>query len=289
MHQLIKIVFLRSINTSSFQISILNLCIIHLVLCTIFLVLYLPAVSAQSKLKLGKYHYDKEYTYGVNFNTNGRIPGGFTFKYAIFIKPSIYHSFFLEFVNVKHSKEFKKPLQTTGNTYVKNKQNFFFVIRPQYGREFILFKKIYKDDFQIDFICSFGPSIGILKPYYILYDLNESIDPENQNIQSIPFNPNQAEEYIYGSGGFGGFVNGFDQSKFKLGANLKTSISVEFGDYKNKVIGIETGFLLETYPDEIIIIGLPNEADTKLINKKFFSSAFITFYWGKRFLNPIEE
>ncbi|MBW8049927.1 MAG: hypothetical protein FVQ77_06240 [Cytophagales bacterium] len=254
-------------------------------------VLYLPIANAQSKFIPDKYHYDKEYTYGLNVNTNGGILGGFTFKYAKFIKPARYHSLSVEIVSVKHPKELKDLAQATGNTYIPKKQNYFFVIRPQYGREFILFKKNKRDDIQIDFICSFGPAIGILKPYYVLYDLNEcdTLFCEN-NVQSVAYVPdsNYLKQYIHGSGGF---FNGFDQSKFKLGANLKISFSVEFSSYKNKVSGIEAGFLLEAYPfdEAIIIMGLPNENETLDINKNFFSSAFITIYYGKRFQAPLPD
>ena len=247
-----------------------------------FALLYFQTANAQSKFIPDKYHYDKEYTYGLNVNTNGGILGGFIFKYAKFIKPAMYHSLSVEIVSVKHPKELKLPSIHTGSTYIPNKQNYFFVIRPQYGREFILFKKNQRDDIQIDFIFSGGPALGILKPYYILYDLNEcdTLGCPN-NVQSVPYNTDQEEQYIHGSGGF---LNGFNQSKFKLGANLKISLSVEFGSYKNKVSGIEAGFLLEAYPfdEAIIIMGLPNENETLAINKNFFSSAFITIYYGKR-------
>lgn len=261
---------------------------IRYILLISFALLYLHTACAQSTFIPDKYHYDKEYTYGLNVNTNSGVLGGFIFKYAKFIKPAMYHALSVEIVSIKHPKELKRPSTNTGNTYIPNKQNFFFVLRPQYGREFILFKKNQRDDIQIDFIFSGGPALGILKPYYILYDLNE--DPDSTNIKSVAYDPdrNRNEQYIHGSGGF---LNGFDKAKFKLGANLKISFSVEFSSYKNKVSGIEAGFLLEAYPfdEAIIIMGLPNEDETLAINKNFFSSAFITIYYGKRLQAPLPD
>ena len=75
----------------------------------------------------------------------------------------------LEVSFIKNPKELRYLNPTTNNTYIAYKKNAMFVIRPQIGLEWILFRKAEEDGVQVDFILAGGPSLGFLKPYYIEY------------------------------------------------------------------------------------------------------------------------
>ena len=86
--------------------------------------------------------YRKEFYGGLNMNTSGGVLAGATFKYSVKSKrkEDLYHSFYLEVVNVRHPKEVRRAT-TNSSSYIYVKQNYLFSIRLMYGREYLLFKK----------------------------------------------------------------------------------------------------------------------------------------------------
>jgi hypothetical protein len=67
------------------------------------------------------------------------------------------------------------------------------------------------------------------------------------------------------------------EANMNIGAHLRTGLSFEYGRYREDVTGVEVGFLLEAYPNELKIIGVPR---TK--NNSLFTSAYLTLYYGRR-------
>ncbi len=214
------------------------------------------------------YLYKKEFTYGINFNTNGGLIGGGNFKFAKVINERMYHSFFLEVVYIKDPKEERTSSFVSGNGFVPGKQNHLYIIRPQYGREIVLFKKAKKQGVQVNWNTTAGPTIGLQAPYLINYLY------ANDDIRTEQFDPNVHNSFdaILGTGSF---FESIGQSKIKPGASLKSSLSFEFGTFKSNVTGFEAGFMLDTFfSDTRIMYGSPA--------KRVYTSAFVTLFYGFR-------
>ncbi|MEM1135518.1 MAG: hypothetical protein AAGI07_06720 [Bacteroidota bacterium] len=214
------------------------------------------------------YLYKKEFTYGINFNTNGGLIGGFNFKYTRVINERMYHSFSIEFVNVKDPKEERVPSFLSGNTFVPGKQNHLYIIRPQYGREIVLFKKAKKQGVQVNWNNAVGPTIGLQAPYLIQYRFPNNI------IRTEQFDP-AVHENLNEIVGTGSFFESLGQSVIKPGASLKSSLSFEFGTFKTNVTGFEACFLLDTFFSETrMMYSVPS--------KQVYTSAFVTLFYGFR-------
>lgn len=234
-----------------------------------FLACFSTSLTAQDE----EYDYTSELVWGINKNTNGGLIGGIMVKYSSAITPRMFQSFALELSNVKHPREVRYINRFNGNAYIWGKQNYLYSIRPQYGRELILFKKAPQQGVQISAILAGGPTIGLVAPYYVEYDFSS-----NGGVGFVtdvqPFDPrvhiNQDDVL-----GTGGILQGLDESEVEIGFNIKTSLSFEFGTFKNNVSGFEVGFMLEAFPEEIVIIPTAE-------NRKVFSSAFITLLFGTR-------
>ncbi|SDK66935.1 hypothetical protein SAMN05421823_103237 [Catalinimonas alkaloidigena] len=212
-----------------------------------------------------EYDYKEEITYGVTTNTNSGLIGGVMFKYAHAISPNQYRLMGVELVNVKHPKETR--YNRTQNSFIPGKAIYFFALRPHYGREFVLFRKAPEDGVQLNLVTAAGPSIGISKPYYVIYGANL------EDARSVPYSTSQDPTKTWGAGRF---LEGFDQLKFNVGAHVKAGLSFEFGKLNNSVMGMEVGGLLEAYSKEVLII--PNAG-----GNHFFSSAFFTLYYGNKY------
>lgn len=216
------------------------------------------------------YEYSREFIWGINKNTNSGLIGGFVAKYGMEVKDGLFQTFGVELINVKHPKEFRYWSNFTGNTFIWAKQNYLYAIRTQYGREKIIYKKAAQQGVQINGQIAGGPTFGLEVPYYIEYSAGSG-GPSNTVREQ--FDP--VRHSFNGIVGAGRLFQGLGEAKVVPGANLKAALSFEFGTFKSNVTGFELGFMAEAYTREIIIIPTAT-------NKSFFSSAFITLFYGNR-------
>lgn len=230
-----------------------------------FLLIFLFTIGLKSQAQDSEdYEYTDEFIWGINKNTRGGLIGGFVLKKSIRISDNQFQTFGLELMNVKHPKEARISNPLNGNSFIWGKENYLYSIRLQYGREGIIFKKASFQGLQINAILAGGPTIGLLAPYYIQNSqgVNEPFDPEKH----VDFNS------ILGTGNI---LQGIGESEVKFGLNIKPALSFEFGAFKSNVSGIELGFMFEGFTEEIILV--PNAS-----NDQFFSSFFVTLFYGRR-------
>jgi hypothetical protein len=211
--------------------------------------------------------YRSEIVYGLNFNTNGGIIGGAIFKYSQALSASMYQTFGIEVVNVKHPKELRVSMNNNTNTFIAGKQNYLFAVRPQYGRELVLFRKAPDEGVQINAIAAVGPSLGLVKPYYILYSYSTT------DVRSERYNPDRHDpQHIIGTGGM---FEGFDELKIVPGIHLKAGLSFELSGFRNSVTGFEVGMMLEKYTSDIVL--MPNA-----VNRSFYTSGYLNLFFGSK-------
>jgi hypothetical protein len=218
--------------------------------------------------------YKREFNYGINFNTNAGLIGGGVLKSSRYLSENWSKFLALEVVEVKHPKE-NRLFSVTGSSFIAGKSNYLYVMRPQYGREYIFFRKAPESGVQVNGIFAVGPSFGLLVPYYIVYDYAVSGGPNNdRDLRTEPYDPDKHKSFekIHGNAGF---FTGFGHMDVNLGAHLKTGLSFEYGRYREDVTGVEVGFLMEAYPKELLIISGAR-------NTGFFTSAYLTLYYGRR-------
>ena len=111
-------------------------------------------------------------TFGLTTNTNSGIVGGLVFRQSRLLSGTLFglpqHQYIsVELVNVKHPKELSSSLSNIGSRYIEGKENYLFVVRPQYGREVKLFQRNGDEGIAVSGILAVGPSLAIIKPYYL--------------------------------------------------------------------------------------------------------------------------
>ncbi|MVM38335.1 hypothetical protein GO730_13395 [Spirosoma sp. HMF3257] len=222
-------------------------------------------------------------TFGLTTNTNSGIIGGFVFRQSRLLSGKLmgmpqYSYLSVELVNVKHPKEIQSSINSIGSRYIEGKENYLFVLRPSYGREVKLFQRNSDEGIAVSGILAGGPSIGIIKPYYVEVTSGNSsrtIPASQLNGLTTP-----TGEVITGAGGF---FQGLDQSKLTVGLNVKAALSFELSAFRANTTGIEIGFLAEVFPNKVVII--PNQSATggrELGNRNFFTSAYLTLFFGSK-------
>ena len=232
----------------------------------LFIAIFFVSFSAFSQSSADDFSYETQFVYGINLNTQAGLIGGFAFRYSKAINETMYHSFSLEIADVRHPKEQRRASRLTGEFFTPGKRNFLYVLRPQYGREWILFRKAEERGIQVNAIGAVGPTIGIVAPYIINYQYT------NEIIRTEQYDPNvhTSFEAVLGTGSF---AKRIAEAKIQLGASLKTSLSLEFSAFKGSQVGFEAGMMIDAYSKQIEIMGLAQ-------NKQVFTSAFFTLFYG---------
>lgn len=212
--------------------------------------------------------YKAELTGGMMFSTNGGIPGGIKVKYAWQRKKKTkqFNNLSLEISNIRHPKEYRVASDSGSGYFIYNKMNYLFVIRPNIGREFLLFRKSSEEGLELKLVTSFGPSLGLLKPYYII------VSNGRRSSETVAYEPGVRADRILGNS----FFTGFDNLTPVLGVNARVSLEFGVSAWDDFVTGIELGFQIESFTKKVVIIPYA-------VNKSTFTSAFVNFYFGKRY------
>ena len=222
-------------------------------------------------------------TFGLTTNTNSGLIGGLSFRQSRLLSGTLfglpqYRYLSVELVNVKHPKELRSSTNNVGSGYLDGKENYLFVLRPQYGREVKLFGRNSDEGIAVSAILAAGPSLGIIKPYYL------EVSYGNQT-RTVP--ASQVNGFATATGetvtGAGGFFQGIGQSKLTVGLNVKAALSFELSAFRNNTTGIEIGFLTEVFPSKIVIIPNTDPAGKREDgNRSFFTSGYITLFFGSK-------
>ena len=212
------------------------------------------------------YDYNSEFIWGINKNSSGGLIGGFVFKKARKLTDHMLETYGLEIMNVKHSQEMKRSSQF-GNFFIFGKSHYLYSLRPQYGRDFIVFRKAPQQGVEVKVITAAGPSIGIVAPYYI----ERRTDGVNTSSHQ-PYTPDIPFNDILGTGNL---FEGLSESTIQVGLNFKLAMNFELGTIKSQVTGFEAGFLLDTYFNQIVL--MPSAPNTSA-----FPTVFFTLFYGSR-------
>ena len=236
-----------------------------------------PTATSQKpkkeKEKDGKTAEDyKMSAWGATINTNSGVLGGFVYRSSKSIGNWGIHPvrryFAIEAINLKHPKE-KTDNQFSRVIY--NKINYFFIIRPEYGREVMLFPKSGEEGIGTSAIFAVGPSIGIEKPYYIKYQPNQG---NGNDVQTVPFDPAIHTDFskIVGTGSF---FQGLFSSNIVPGIHVKVAINLDVNTFGKSLTGFEIGWTGEFFTRSPDIVAFAE-------NKQFYTSAYFTLYFGSK-------
>lgn len=207
-----------------------------------------------------------EFLYGVNFNSNSGLIGGLGLKWVEDLGGRHGRMAGLELVNVKHPKEYRT--RTGSSTYIQYKTHYLFALRPYYGRRWVIFDRAPEDGVRISLLGGAGPTIGILKPYYVLYR-----EGGNRDVVSVPYTEDLVLNNI---DGVGPFYDGFDRIRYRPGVHGRLALSFDFGFLNTAVSGLETGVTFEQFFRKAQIMAVaPNFSS--------FNAVYFTLWFGRRY------
>lgn len=239
----------------------------------IFLILIFSQVYGQlPAIQENKVGFRSEYFGGLSIHSQG---WGGTLSYAKFKTYKRYNIYTLDYVTMKHEKEFKVDNQVLEDArgYKFGKLNSFSKIRIGYGQRIMLYEKLRENGMQIYFAGTIGGNLGILKPIYLEilnYDNNGNV----QSLSDEKYDPTIHNQLnIYGKASA---LKGINESSLVFGAHAKAGFTFDFSKDREKVRALETGIIVDFYPEKVPIMAF-------IQNKQLFISFYINVLFGKKY------
>lgn len=216
--------------------------------------------------------YRNESTFGFYAHSAGGF--GIAYRRGKHVTGKRKRMFEIEAQNFKHPKEVK-----TVNSYYENTKSFyygklnsFFIIRPGFGYQNVLYQKGDKKSVEIRAHAFAGLDITFAKPVY-LEIIRPTSDPLRPVISTERYNPDEHfTNNIYGKAPF--YV-GMSKTTIHPGVYGKFALSFEYADRYNSIKAIETGVIVDAYPWV-----LPMMAFNK--NQQVFVELYLKFMFGKK-------
>lgn len=213
--------------------------------------------------------YRNEASFGIFAHSRGF---GVNYMRAKHITGTRKKIFEVEALNMYHPKEIKI---TNGADHSKKfkygKLNNIFLIRAGVGYQTTIFKKADRKSVEIRSAYFLGGNITFAKPYYVMV-YRQGIDGKNYQ-ESVKYDPDRLT--VDSIAGKGPITDGLGGLKIYPAFYAKANLSFEYAPFSNKVKAIETGVILDYYPNALPIMARnPKE--------NFIVTLYVGFVFGKK-------
>jgi hypothetical protein len=243
-----------------------------------FLLLSSLSVFAQSTAKpLKGIIYKRETAYNLKVSTNrGLIFGVEKGKLRAYDLTTFYH---LSLGEIHHPKEVRQsaPPQTRYRSFVYGKQNSLFALRAGWGKKKYFSEKAKVKGVAVGMSYSLGPTLGLLKPYYLALTRFNPDNPLNYSIRFEKYSENNADVFLSNSRILGAapFTKGLTEIGLLPGANASLAFQLDWGAFDQRVRALQLGVMLDVFPNNTPL--LVGERNTPL-----FFNFFANLQFGKR-------
>ena len=255
------------------------------ILSIIVCVLFFGAAQAQVTLQPKQMEtrdvgvvYDQEFAVNLYLHTKGYGVGAIFGDLKTYYKTSFYH---VDLGMVKHPKEHRPDNQINqfnvlSRPYVFGKKNSFFVLRAGKGEKRYLSEKARRKGIAMGYSYQIGPSIGMLKPYYLDIRTESGIGSPPE-IESVKYSEENADRFLNPDfiDGYAGFWKGLGETNFIFGGHIKGGAHFAWGAYDKYVKALEIGVLIDFYFQRIDIMVVED-------NSPLFANLYLNLQFGKR-------
>jgi hypothetical protein len=216
--------------------------------------------------------YRHEKSTGIIFHSNG---WGINHRVGKHLTGTKKRQFEFEYVSMGHPKQTRISLPGSGKpkSFAFGKLNSVGVLRTGIGLQKVIYGKENQNSVEIRYSVYGGPSIGMAKPVYLEITYQNVNGTDNPILLLEKYDPTKhTSANIVGKAPF---IRGLSEVKFHPGLYGKFGLSFEYGSYDDVLRILETGFVVDYYPNPIEIMAF-NKA------KPYFFSLYINLLFGKK-------
>lgn len=219
--------------------------------------------------------YTKELSGDIRLHTNGYAIGVNYGLLKTYYRSQIFQ---FEITELKHPREYLDriefvPIQSGGTPrgFTFGKQNSFFAAHFGYGEKRYFSEKARKRGVAIGMSYIIGPSLGLLKPYYIEVYNNSGIAVKQKYTEETA-STFLNRGAIAGGAGFG---TGLSETSIIPGGHAKVGLHLDWGAFDEFVKAIDVGIMVDFYTKEVPIMVTED-------NSALFVNLYLTLQLGKR-------
>jgi len=229
--------------------------------------------------------YDREFTFDIRLHTYGLALGVNFGRIKTYYRTRFYQ---FEIGELKHTKENRQSFDyhtgingRSSRSFIFGKRNSFFALRAAMGEKRYLTQKAKDRGLSAGYSYSFGPTLGILKPYY-LEVYRQNIDNDNF-LSTEKYSEANADVFLDESNIFGAasFSRGLKEISLRPGFHLKAGVHLDWGAFDEFVKALEAGFMLDVFIRKVPIL-VENSDILNAENRPFFLNLYINIQLGKR-------
>lgn len=232
------------------------------------------ATPANPPLKGIVYNYESAINLKLATN-RGYIVGWEKGRLRTYYRTTFYHVSLGELHSPREVRQ-SAPPQTRYRSYVFGKQNNVLMLRGGWGAKRYYSEKAKVKGVAVGISYSFGPSLGLVKPYYLA--LARTADtPGSFVIRQEKYSESNAEVFLNNSRILGAapYTRGFTEMSVIPGANASIAFHMDWGAFDEVVKAFEIGAMLDVFPRPVPIL----VSDS---NSPIYLNFFINLQLGKR-------
>lgn len=228
--------------------------------------------------------YRKEILGEFKLHNNGLAFGINFGEIRTFYRTNYYH---LEFGSMHSPREYRqtKSLNIIDNkipeSFKFGKQNSVFILRGSKGFKYYLTEKARRKGISLGYDIAFGPSLAILKPYYLIFMEQELFNGELiQRLVEKKYTEESRSDFLDYNKIYGGssFQRGIKEISFLPGIQSKFGLFFSVGSFDQYAKAAEVGIMVDAY-----IKRLPIMIETEnLKNSHVLINFFLKVQFGKR-------
>lgn len=222
--------------------------------------------------------YNRETTFNLKLTTNRGIVAGMEWgRLRTYYKTTTFNINLGEIRHIKEQRQSADPtLSRSFRPYVFGKQNNFLVVRSGWGAKRYYSEKARVKGVAVGMSYSIGPTLGLLKPYYLALTYQGDV-PGNNRIVHEKYSEENANVFLNETRILGAspYTTGFSEMKILPGANATIAFHMDWGAFDEFVKAFEIGAMLDVFPKNVPI--MVSEENTP-----FFFNFFVNLQLGKR-------
>ncbi|MBK8555276.1 MAG: hypothetical protein IPL65_05645 [Lewinellaceae bacterium] len=223
--------------------------------------------------------YNRETALNLKVTTNkGWAPGLEWGRLRTYYRTTYY---FASLGEIKHPKEQRQSadpsISRSFRPYIYGKQNTLYTLRTGWGVKRYFSEKAKHKGVALGVSYSFGPTLGLLKPYYLAIRRPSPDNPGNSRIIHERYTEENASIFLDNTRILGAspITKGLSELSLLPGANASLAFHMDWGAFDEMVKAMEIGLMVDVFPKSAPI--LISDQNTPL-----FFNFFVNFQFGKR-------
>lgn len=246
--------------------------------------LFLAAFALQGRAQIAPkeevgFLYNRETTYNFRLATNRSF--GFGMEWGRLRTYDKTKTLSLGISEMKHPREQKQnaapSVRRSSRPFVYGKKNSLFVLRSGWGAKRYFSEKAKQKGVAVGMSYSIGPSMGLLKPYYLTINL-EGTSAGTGRPTAVKYSEKNHDDFLNNSKILGAapFTQGIKETSFLPGGTASIAYHMDWGAFDEMVKALEIGFTVDVFAKKAPIFV------TDAQNQQVFFNFFLNLQFGKR-------